>query len=213
MFLLEKWSLGKRRQRLLQDAGGTILEVGVGTGINFQFYQQRQRPYVIGIEPSPYMFERAIKRKEEVTEDMRIVLYPFGCGSAELEQLIQTESLDVVVCTLVLCTIPQPEEAIEQFKRWLKPGGQLIVLEHIRPQSFFLGRITDLMTPGWKKLAEGCHLNRATDHLIEASGFDLVRKEYFRVVIPFFEAVYRKPGREQSTTGAAPVSDKVGESR
>ncbi len=191
MHLVEKHRLRRRRARLLSGLRGRVLEVGVGTGINFEHYGPEVE--LTGIEPSPHMLAHAERRRLAMPRPERARLHPLGCGSTETEALFAPGSLDAVVCTLVLCTIPEPERALRRFLEWLKPGGKLLVLEHIRSHRHLPGRLQDLARPLWASLAEGCQLNRPTDKLLAESGFRLVREERFRVGLPFYEAVYEKP--------------------
>ena len=188
---LEEKHLGARRARLLSGLSGKVLEVGVGTGANFEHYNSDIE--LTGIEPSPYMLSRAVKKRDLLLFPSRITLLETGCGYPEMQKLIPVNSLDAVVCTLILCTIPDPEKALENFMKWLKPGGKLIILEHIRSHNPRRERIQDFLNPVWKKVADGCHLNRPTDRLLDRSGFQKVRAEYFRIGIPFYEAEYIRP--------------------
>jgi ubiquinone/menaquinone biosynthesis C-methylase UbiE len=187
---IENAHLRSRRSRLLSDLSGRILEVGVGTGTNFEHYNDSIE--LIGIEPSPYMMPRAEKKKEVLLFPNKITLLNIGCGYPEMEKLIEPDSLDAVVCTLVLCTIPDPSRALKNFMRWLKPGGKLLILEHIRSHNPSNGKLQDLLNPMWRKVADGCHLNRPTDLLLAGSGFQLVREERFKIGIPFYEAEYMR---------------------
>jgi SAM-dependent methyltransferase len=189
---IEKRHLRVRRARLLSPLKGRVLEVGVGTGINFEHYNGDIE--VMGIEPSPYMMPQAVKRREVLLFPDKITLHNVGCSYPEMEVLVEPASLDAVVCTLVLCTIPDPARALANFKKWLKPGGKLVVIEHIRSHNHLKGRMQDLANPIWELVAEGCQLNRSTDILILQSGFTLVREEYFRIAIPFYEAEYMVTG-------------------
>lgn len=188
---LETAYLRNRRAALISKINGKVLEIGVGTGINFAHYQDSVE--VIGIEPSPWMIQQAIRRKSSCHPNQDIRLYAYGCGDDALNQLFNENSFDVVVCTLVLCTIPDPASAIQDFKRWLKPGGQLIVLEHIRSHHPHIAKIQDLFRPLWATLADGCQLNRATDSLLVESGLRPLQQEWFKAYLPFYEAIYTKP--------------------
>ena len=194
MYSIENAHLSSRRNRLLAGLTGKVLEVGVGTGTNFEHYSTDID--LIGIEPSPYMLPRAEKKKEVLLFPNKITLLNIGCGYPEMEKLIEPESLDAVVCTLVLCTIPDPSRALKNFKKWLKPGGKLVILEHIRSHNPSRGKIQDILNPAWKKVADGCHLNRPTDLLLAESGLQLVREDRFRIGIPFYEAEYIRPLNE-----------------
>jgi [ribosomal protein S5]-alanine N-acetyltransferase len=191
MYLLEKLYLKQRRARLISGLSGNILEIGVGTGVNFEHYSNDIQ--LIGIEPSLHMMPHAEKRREVLLFPNRITLHSIGCGYPEMEQLVLPESLDAVVCTLVLCTIPEPEKALRNYMKWLKPGGKLVILEHIKSHRHLAGKLQDFLNPMWSKMAEGCQLNRTTDKLLAESGFQLIREDRFSIVIPFYEAEYLKP--------------------
>ncbi|MEZ5070454.1 MAG: class I SAM-dependent methyltransferase [Bacteroidales bacterium] len=196
MHLLEKRYLGARRKRLLSGLRGAILEVGVGTGVNLSYYGQEV--HLTGIEPSPTMLAQARRKLERRKDSDRFSLFPVGCGQDAMLNLVSEARFDHIVCTLVLCTIPDPQRALENYMTWLKPGGTLVILEHIRSHHRGKGRLQDLANPLWEKIGDGCQLNRPTDLLLEKSGFMLVREERFRIGLPFLEAVYRKPGPADS---------------
>ncbi len=191
MIFLEKPHLRTRRKRLISGLSGKILEVGVGTGVNFEHYSDKIE--LIGIEPSPYMISQAKKRKEISLNPDGITLHNIGCSYPEMERLIEPESLDFVVCTLVLCTVPEPEKAVGNFMKWLRPGGHLLVLEHIRSHHKMHRKIQDFFNPAWEKIAAGCQLNRPTDKIISEAGFRLRREDRFKIGLPFYEAEYEKP--------------------
>lgn len=190
MFFPEKLYLGKRRRKLISGLKGRILEVGVGTGVNFSFYNDQV--VVTGIEPSETMLSRATEKRKRLKLTNRIGLLHTGCGLPEMQQMVEENSLDAVICTLVLCTIPEPEKAIAQFKKWLKPGSQLVIMEHIRAHTHFYGKIQDAANPYWSKFADGCQLNRSTDTMLSKAGFQLQYETRFNMVLPFYEAVYVK---------------------
>ena len=190
MYLPENLFLRTRRKRLLSELSGNILEVGTGTGINFKYYNRKIR--LTGVEPSPFMFAKAKKKKITLPGSNRFTLYNIGCGFPEMERLITPNSIDAIVCTLVLCTIPDPEKAIENFMKWLKPGGQLLIIEHVRAHNRVGQKIQHLFTPVWKRIADGCHLDRPTDILLTRSTFTLERECHFWLGLPFYEAVFEK---------------------
>jgi len=191
MYFPERFFLKSRRVRLISNLSGRILEVGVGTGVNFQYYSNDVE--LTGIEPSPYMMFYAEKKRDLLFFPDRFTIHNIGCGYSEMEKLIKPLSLDAVVCTLVLCTIPNPEEALANFMKWLKPGGRLLILEHIKAHSHMAGKLQDVINPVWEKMAEGCQLNRRTDKLLDESSFKLVREERFNIGMPFYEAEFKKP--------------------
>lgn len=187
----EKKVLSKKRKELLSALSGNILEAGCGTGVNFPLYSKKAR--VLACDPSEAMLEKSEKRMIREKINAEIELIRGGITDKELALRIKPSSLDAVVCTLVLCTIPAPEKVLKQLYNWLKPGGKLILLEHIRSKSKSGNILQDLITPVWKHLAEGCHLNRATDEIAKEAGFLVEKENYFRYLVPFYEAELVKP--------------------
>ena len=104
--------------------------------------------------------------------------------------IIKNNSLDYIVCTLVLCTIPDQKAAIQKFKKWLKPTGKLIVLEHIHAQNKPARVLYNLLNPVWKIFSEGCNINRDTDVSIKNAGFTVESEQYFKNSINFYQAVF-----------------------
>ncbi len=139
------------------------------------------------------MIKKATENLHSESVQANIEWMQAGVGDQELDERLQEGSLDAVVATLVLCTVDDPQEAIDRFYQWLKPGGQLIVLEHIKATSSVGAFLQNVATPVWKYLAEGCHLNRPTDAMLKESGFTLVGEEYFSKGVPFYQAIAQKP--------------------
>lgn len=189
---MEERVLSRHRRRLLGSLSGDVLEVGSGTGINFGFYPSGCR--VTASEPSAQMLRFAGGRMRSGSVKAEITFVQAGVGSPELEKLIPATGLDAIVCTLVLCTIPDPASAIHSFRRWLKPDGKLIVLEHVHAHSQPRRRIHEFINPVWKVLAEGCNLTRDTPRLLRDGGFVPVEEEQFTKVLPFYVAVMRYEG-------------------
>jgi SAM-dependent methyltransferase len=188
---LERFLLTRRRKSVISQLEGDILEIGCGTGVNFPLYSASAR--VLACEPSPGMVKLAQKRILNGKIAARITIVETGIEDPELDSQIQPGKLDAVVCTLVLCTIPDPEDALLRISSWLKPGGKLILIEHIEPQNPLLRRLAHWLNPSWNKLADGCHLIRNTDRLWENSGFMPQSEQYFHFIIPFYQSVWVKP--------------------
>jgi len=186
---IEKKVLAARRRQLLSNLKGTILEVGAGTGINLDLYPTQSK--VIACEPSTAMLEYA-KEKVKKSALSNIQLIHAGIGDEALAMHVPEGGFDAIVCTLVLCTIPDPEAALNDLKQWIKPGGQLIVLEHIKAKNFIGRSLQWLFNPIWKIFAEGCHLNRATDLLLKDINFEIIEETYFSKGIPFYQAILVK---------------------
>ena len=163
-----------------------MLELGAGAGANFAHYPAGLR--VIATEPDEYMFARALKRLSKVsTLDVTLML-------ADAQALPFTnESFDTVVGTLVFCTIPDPMKALAEAMRVLKPGGKLLLMEHIRGPDSIRGITEDIIAPVWKLMAGGCHINRNTTEMIGKVGFQIrdIRSHFMGLQI--VEIVASKP--------------------
>ena len=173
--LLINWSMRQRnltayRSRIIPAAEGRVLEIGIGSGLNLPFYS-RNVARVIGLEPSPRLL--AMARQVERTGNGSV---EFIEGSAEAIPL-QDASVDTVVTTWTLCSIPDALRALRDMRRVLRPGGHLLFVEHGRAPDPNVIWWQDRLTPVWKRLGGGCHLNRAIGTLIEGAGFQFDRLE------------------------------------
>ena len=178
----ERKGMGERRRELLAPLEGDVLEVGAGTGLNLPYYERAAR--VVAVEPDAGMAERLPARVAEAKVPVEVV-------AASAESLpFEDERFDAAVLTFVLCSIPNPLEALREIRRVLRPGGRLVVLEHVRGDGR-VGRWQDRLTPLQRKLAGNCHLNRETLDAIGAAGFDAV--EVARTMLPGTHALVR-PG-------------------
>lgn len=191
----ERVVLYRRRKKLLRQLKGRILEIGSGTGVNFSLYSPEAN--VMAIEPSSPMMDKARKKLEEGKAKgeihANIELQEMGIGSKDIDKSIPPKSMDAVVCTLVLCTIPDPDAALDFIHSRLKPSGKLIVLEHVQAKSVWGRWIQNILNPAWKIFAEGCHLNRDTEAKIRRAGFLPIESEDFRNTMPFHQGVYALP--------------------
>jgi ubiquinone/menaquinone biosynthesis C-methylase UbiE len=152
----------------IPQARGEVLEIGIGSGLNLPFYSadvQRVR----GVDPSGELQRMARKRTP-------------GCGmpveflsqSAEEPLALADESIDTVVATWTLCSIPDVRRALGQMRRVLKGDGRLIFIEHGRSPDAGVVAWQDRLTPMWKHIGGGCHLNRKIDELIAGTGFQIL---------------------------------------
>jgi SAM-dependent methyltransferase len=187
---MEERVLQKRRRALLEDLEGDILEVGAGTGANFEWYPPSAK--VIAIEPAGYMLRQAEEKVARGSLAAQFVLLEAGIGDDSVTAAIPPGGLDAVVFTLVLCTIPDPEAALRQCISWLKPGGKVILLEHIASKDKWGYLLQQTIDPVWNHLAEGCHLDRHTDILIQNMGLHKISEEHFTKALPFYKAVWQK---------------------
>ena len=151
----------------LPRARGNVLEVGIGSGLNLPFYSSEVR-HVYGVDPSRELAEMARKRAAAVPLSVDLLLQP-----AESPLPLDEASIDTVVLTWTLCSITNTLEALLQMKRVLKSDGSLLFVEHGRSPEPAVLRWQDRLTPLWKRVTGGCHLNRKIDELIEAAGFQV----------------------------------------
>lgn len=153
------------RAEWLPQARGDVLEVGIGSGLNLPFYSSQVRR-VYGLDPSIKLQRLARERMAGTPLDVE-----FFVQSAEDSVPLSNASVDTVVLTWTLCSIPNASTALQQMKRVLKTDGRLIFLEHGRAPDRGVVAWQDRLTPVWKRVSGGCHLNRKIDELIEAAGF------------------------------------------
>jgi len=161
-------NLAAYRNRVVPAAEGRVLEIGIGSGLNLPFYA-RKAERVIGLDPSPKLLSMA---RQAARRSMGAV--EFLEGSAEAIPLAD-RSVDTVVTTWTLCSIPNASGALGEMRRVLKPGGRLLFVEHGRSPDPSVRRWQDVLTPVWKRIGGGCHLNRTIGALIEAAGFQFER--------------------------------------
>jgi len=188
MSVVEKNALSGRRQALLGNLTGRILELGCGTGINFEFYGKDAE--VLALEPSDAMRAQAQQRIAQKTCAAKIRVEGWLLDDARLTAEFPAGSFDAVVCTLVLCTVPDPVAILSQLRKFLKKDGRLIALEHVRAKSDAGQWVQNLMNPLWRHMAEGCQLNRDTHANLEQAGFRAATKEEFDFGLPFISGVY-----------------------
>lgn len=161
----------KLRSQIVPLARGTVLEVGMGSAINLQYYNSRKVDLVYGLEPSEGM-----RRKAQTNLSRSPVKVEWLDLPGEKIPLADN-SVDTILLTFTLCTIPDWETALQQMKRVLKPGGELLFLEHGESPDEGTRKWQHRITPGWKKLAGGCHLNRHIADLLAHAGFRILELE------------------------------------
>jgi ubiquinone/menaquinone biosynthesis C-methylase UbiE len=155
------------RQEWVPQARGVVLEIGIGSGLNLPFYSSEVK-HVYGVEPSVALQEMA-RRKETPTR----AKVEFLSQSAEEPLPLPDESIDTIVMTWTLCSIPNAPKALAQMKRVLKARGRLLFIEHGRAPDPRVVVWQDRLTPVWKGIGGGCHLNRKIDELIASAGFQI----------------------------------------
>ncbi|WNM60992.1 class I SAM-dependent methyltransferase [Candidatus Nitrospira neomarina] len=174
---LVHWSMGQAgfvpfRQALVAKASGMVLEIGFGSGANFSYYSS-QIHSLTAIDPNPGMIPLARSLQAEAVIPVHLALalaealpFPSAC-------------FDTVVSTMTLCSVPQLSKALQELHRVVRPGGQLLFLEHGQSPDRWVRRWQDGLTPAWKHLGDGCHLNRPMIQMIQAQGWTVSALENF----------------------------------
>jgi len=161
------------RSESVPQARGDVLEIGIGSGLNLPFYSSSVRR-VYGVDPSIELQRMASKRALSVPLEVT-----FFRQSAEDPIPLADSSIDTIVMTWSLCSIPNPATALQQMKRVLKQNGRLIFIEHGRSPDGRVIAWQNRITPAWKRIGEGCHLNRKIDELIRTGGFQITEQRNF----------------------------------
>jgi len=152
------------RRTLLGSARGRVVEIGAGTGLNVELYPDDLDELVL-TEPDEAMRRRLTRTLQRTGRVAQIL-------DAPAERLpFADASVDTVVSTLVLCTVPDPERTLGEIARVLRPDGQLLFVEHVRASSRFLAAYQDALLRPWRGFAGGCYCNRPTAELMRATGF------------------------------------------
>ena len=160
-----------QRQKIVPLATGDVVEIGVGPGLNLQYYNTTNVNKVIGIDPSDELNKIAKKNANKVNLDIE-----FNLSTAESIDL-PTSSVDSVVCTFSLCSIPDPKKALNEIYRILKPGGKYFFCEHGISPDFFTKVFQNVTNIFYPKLSGGCHANRDIPKLITDSGLKIDEKD------------------------------------
>jgi len=160
---------GGWRARLVEGLAGDVLEIGVGTGANLPHY--RAASSVSAIEPDP---ARAEDARSAAAETARALGIPVQVDVAPAESLPYADaSFDAVVSSLVFCSVGDQRQTLGEIERVLRPGGVLWMVEHVRPQTPALARLATALTPGWRRIAHNCHLDRPTLDVLRESGWQV----------------------------------------
>lgn len=158
------------RQRIAGAAEGRVLEIGIGSGLNLPFYAA-QAEQIIGLDPSPALLERTRRKARRLQPGIQLLT-----GSAEHIPLAD-RSIDTIVTTWTACSIPDIATALADMRRVLRPGGRMLFVEHGRAPEARVAHWQDRLTPLWRRVSGGCHLNRKIDGLMRDAGFRIDRLE------------------------------------
>jgi ubiquinone/menaquinone biosynthesis C-methylase UbiE len=158
----DKLGFERVRQMVVKSARGRVLEIGAGTGLNFKHFDKAE--CVLAVEPDPYMISRAVPRLKNCAALTR----------ATAEELpFPDSSFDTVVSTLTFCTIADPLKAAEEIRRVLKDDGCFFFAEHPVAEGRFLSGAERALTPFWRKVAGGCHLDRDIVSYFKSAGLNI----------------------------------------
>jgi len=157
----------KQREKVVPQAVGTVLEIGIGTGLNLPYYDANRVDRLIGLDPSEESWRLAGERAAYLDFDVEFI----GLSGEDIP--LESDSVDTVLLTFALCTIPDPAAALGSMSRVLRPGGKLIFCEHGRAPDSGVRKWQDRINPLWRRIAGGCNLNRDIPHLLADGGFDI----------------------------------------
>ena len=161
--------IAEQRRKIVPEASGRVLELGFGSGRNLPFYDPSRIEELWGLEPSREMLNLTEGRVADAPFPVTLLESP---GEAIP---LESGSIDTAVSTYTLCTIPDPIQALREVARVLKPGGRLLFAEHGRAPDRSVRKWQARLTPIWKRVAGGCHLDRNIPELLRKAGFDILR--------------------------------------
>jgi ubiquinone/menaquinone biosynthesis C-methylase UbiE len=158
----------RERETIVPLAKGRILEVGIGSGLNLPFYDPSKVDRVWGLDPSGSLKKIAEKKAMKMPFDVEFI----GLTGEDIP--LGKNSIDTMLVTYTLCSIPDVLKALHEMNRVLKPGGALVFCEHGRAPDEKINKWQDRMNPAWTKISGGCNLNRPISELIQTGGFKIV---------------------------------------
>lgn len=155
------------RGAVVPQAGGEVLEVGIGTGLNLRYYDSAKVVSIVGVDPAAQMHALCQQRAKAIDIPVEMIALDVqGVASASAR-------FDTIVMTFTLCSIVDPISALREMRRVLKPDGRLLFAEHGAAADRSVMRWQRRLTPTWKRFAGGCHLDRDIPELIAAGGFTI----------------------------------------
>lgn len=161
----------KQREKVVPLAKGNVLEIGIGSGLNLPFYNAANISHITGIDPSPENWNLNVW-----TGDIEVKYIEASAEDLQFDD----DMFDSVVCTYTLCTIPDPNKALQEIKRVMKPTGKFIFTEHGLAPDEKISKTQHKINPYWKKIGGGCNLNRNIESLISNNAllFNTIEKMY-----------------------------------
>jgi len=159
--------VARQRELVVPQAQGRVLEIGIGTGLNLAFYDRQRIDQLIGVDPAAQMHRLAQRRSRRA--GIPVELVPVSAERLPLA----SASIDCIVCTYTLCSIPDPLAALREMRRVLRPGGRLLYAEHGLAPDAAVARHQARIEPYWARIAGGCHLMRDVPLLLRQAGFEV----------------------------------------
>ena len=157
----------KQREKIVPNAKGVVLEIGIGTGLNLPFYNKNNVSKIIGLDPSESLTEFAKVAAKKVDIDLELI----HSGAEDIT--LENDSVDTVLITYTLCTIPDIEKSISEIKRVLKNDGNLIFCEHGKSPDKHIANIQSFINPVWGIIFGGCNINRDIPKIIQDAHFEI----------------------------------------
>ena len=160
-----------QRNKIVPYAKGEVLEIGIGSGLNLPYYNKSLVKKVYGLDPSEELNEIALKNASGINLDIDFII----SGAEEIK--LPSKSIDTVLITYTLCTIPEFKEALKEIKRVLKDDGIMLFCEHGLAPDKKVSKWQNRINPLWGKLFGGCNINRNIPHIIQESGLNIKKLE------------------------------------
>lgn len=173
-------SIAEQRRSVVSRTEGTVLEVGIGSGLNLPFYDPARVERIIGLDPNDELWRLAADR----TRELEIPLDRLPLSGERIP--VASDSVDSVLVTYTLCTIPDPLAALREMRRVLRPKGRLYFAEHGEAPDERVRKWQQRLDPLWKKLAGGCHSGRPILAMLRSAGWNPVEIEEGYVSYPKF---------------------------
>ena len=156
-----------QRKKIVPNASGNILEIGIGSGLNLPFYEKSKINNLYGIDPSSELCDMAKKTASDYEIDVNLLIN----GAEEIE--LPKDSIDTVVMTYTLCTIPNPMDALKEIKRVMKNDAKMLFCEHGTAPDKNIIKWQNRINPIWGKLFGGCNINRDIPNILKENGFKI----------------------------------------